>query len=324
MAIDMTTLALAQSNPSVFQNATYLTPTAAATATTQPIGQAFNAATAPNTTIGDAEAYVRQYLISLGLGDLTDWAMSELHAGATPDMIALDIRNQPAFRTRFRAIFDREKAGYAPLSPMDIINYEEQARQLMVKAGLPVGFYDQPDDFANFLAKDISLSELSDRVQNAYLAVSQAPQDVRDELNRIYGIDANHLAAWALDESRALPIIERQAQAAMIGGAGTSRGFSLSQTQLENLAAEGVTREQAVSGFTNLNILAPLFSALPGMGTESDISQTTQIAAQFGSDAAAQLEIQRRQAGRKAAFEQGGEYAAGAKGITGLGSAATR
>lgn len=323
MAIDMATLALAQSNPQVFTNAGYLTTTDAATATTAPIGQAFNAATAPYTTIGDAEAYVRQYLLSLGLGDLTDWAMGQLTSGATPDMIALDIRNQPAFRTRFKAIFDREKAGYAPLSPMDIINYEEQARQMMIKAGLPAGFYDQPEDFASFLGKDLSLSEISDRVTGAFLAVSDAPQDVKDELNRVYGIDQNHLAAWALDEKRALPIIQRQAQAAMIGGAGSTRGYSLSQSQLEDLAAQGVTRDQAVSGFMNLNILSPLFSALPGMG-EGDISQQTQLAAQFGSSAQAQQDIQRRQDQRKAMFAQGGDFAAGAKGVSGLGSAATR
>lgn len=268
----------------------------------------------------DGLAAMRMYLESLGLGDLGDWARDMLVTGASPEQITLELRQQPSYRRRFAAIFDREAAGLSPISAADVLNYESQARQVMREAGLPEGFYDSPDDFRKWIGGDVSLRELSFRVQDGYLAAERAPQDVKNELSRLYGIGPGGYAAWALDEKRALPTLERQIQAAVIGGAGAPRGFTLSREKLEELAAMGIDRSRALSGFANLQSMQPLFSVLPGEQGQA-IGQEQQLAAQFGNDVAAQQAIERRQRERQSPFEGSGAYAAGSRGISGLGTA---
>jgi hypothetical protein len=255
----------------------------------------------------DALSVVRLYLQSLGLDDPTmqQWAMSKLVTGASSEQIALELREQPAYRKRFAAIFDRESAGLSPISAADVLAYESQARQLMREAGLPEGFYDAPDDFRKWIGGDVSLRELSTRLNDAFLAVQQGPADQLAELTRLYGVTQGGLAAWALDEDRAVPTLLRQVQAAQIGAAGRPAGYTLSAGDLESLAAYGITRQAAQQGFQSLYGMRELFGALPGEGV-SDITQGQQLGATFTGDVAAQEAIQRRGESRAAVFGEAG------------------
>lgn len=214
----------------------------------------------------------------------------------------------------------RRKNGFDPISIQDIQNWRTQARQLMKAAGLPEGFYDQPSDFTKWIAGDVGLPELNDRIGLYKQAASAAPQETRDALKSLYGVDDNGIAAWYMDESRAVPLLEKQLQAAGTAGAAQRAGFGdLSAAEAERLAAVGVTGDSAVQAFGTLARAGELFAPLPG--TSEDAFGRDQQLALISGDAAAAAEAQKRAATRTAETQGGGSFAASQRGLTGVGTA---
>jgi hypothetical protein len=285
------------------------------TSTAQQIGSMFTPQYGTIPGMPSGIGFLGSYLRSLGLGDLVPWAERSLREGKSAEQIQLELWDQPAFKTRFKGIFEFERnfPNLAPPSPADVIAFESQARDLMRTAGLPEGFYDSPDDFQDLIGKGVSQRELSMRINDAFVAVDQGPQDVMDELNRLYGVSRGGLAAWALDEDRAVPTLLRQVTAAGIGAAGRRADYTLDADQLEELATFGVNQAGAQSGFQQLAQLRPLFEALPGEGI-GNIGQEAQLGAAFKGDVGAQQDIARRGQQRTAQFAETGGVATDQRG----------
>lgn len=261
-----------------------------------------------------------QYLNSFGLGGLTTQLRDWITQGLSEAEIYLKIRDTPEYKIRFAANIERQKQGLPELAESEIVAYEQQARQLMRSVGLPQGFWDQPDDFARLLANDISINELNTRVNDGFLAFENAPAEVKSELARLYGVNAGSIAAYFLDEKRALPILQRQATAARISGASVQSGYGeLNQKEAEGLVAQGITPDQASSGFNQLAQQRELFSA---QGTELDsIGRDEQLDAAFKGNANAQERIRRKAESRKSQFGTGNGYATNQRGAVGIGTA---
>lgn len=270
----------------------------------------------------DALSLIRDTLSQYGLPDsLAAWAWSEIQAGKGNAEILLDLRQRPEFKARFPAIDAREKAGLPPLSPAEYVSYEQTAAQMFRAAGLPEGFYDSPDDFTKFLTNDVSVKELSDRVDLARQAAFQAPQEVRDALRRI-GVGDGDMTAYFLDETRAVPLLQRNLAAAGIAGAARRTGVGTSLEQDFRLADLGVSAEQAQAGFSALGQQRELFTPLAGHA-EDAITLDEQLGAAFEGNSDAARKIERRRRSRVAEFQGGGSYAAGARGVSAFGSATT-
>lgn len=270
-----------------------------------------------------ARAIVNDFLAQFGLGALGEWAWQQYtRLGGGSDALSYigsEMTKQPAFKARFPAYDALAKAGKA-MSPAEMLAYEDAARQIFHDAGLPPSFYDSPDDFAKFMVADVSAAELQGRVQIAQKAAVSAPAQVRSELQRLYGIDQGQLTAYWLDPAKARPILERQYTSAEIASQATTTGFgTLDRTMAEQLAAQGVTGEQAQAGFGELAQSRGLFDQQ--VQGEDAIDNVTQIGATFSNDAAAKLRIKRRQQSRKADFGGGTGFGATDKGVTSLGTA---
>ena len=255
----------------------------------------------------DSSAVMANYLRTLGLQDLQGWANQMIVSGASPEMVQLQLWDQPAFKQRFAGIFQFQQRfpDMVPPSPAEVLAYERQAQDLYRQAGIPQGFYDEPSDFQDFIGKGVSLKELSTRINDAFLVLDQGPADQLAELQRLYGVNRGGLAAWALDEDRAVPAILRQVQAVQIGAAARPAGYTLSASDLENLAAYGISRQSAQQGFGNLYGMRELFGALPGEGVDA-ITQAQQLGAVFTGDYSSSELIQRRGQQRAAQFSEAG------------------
>ncbi len=278
------------------------------------------ATVAPPASGQGAKDLIKQTLEGWGLGSLVDMAWTSLTQGQSFDQALAAIRQQDAYKQRFKGNVQRQAAGLTPLSEAEYLAYEDQARQVMKAAGLPSGFYDSPDDFAGFIGNDTSAAELNSRVQIAYTLVNQEPPEVRRQAAML-GLSDSDLAAGVLDPNAALPILQRKLQMAQIGGAGVMSGYGqLGASQMEWLASLGVEEAKARQGFSNLVSLSPLLAQFAG---EEGISQDESLAAQFGADAVAQEKLSRRQRQRLASFTGGGRYASDRDGLVGLGSGQT-
>ena len=233
-------------------------------------------------------------------------------------LIIGEIRQQEAYKKRFAGNIARRNAGLNVMSEGEYIAMENAYRQLMRQSGLPVGFYDANDDFTNLIANDVSIAELSERVNQGYEAVMNADPVVVEEMRRLYNIGTGELAAYFLDPDKATPTLLQQARSAEIAGQAVLQAeMQLTEDQARQLAQAGVTAEQARSGFGAIEQAEELFGALPGQTGEA-LTQEEQVAGVFGTSAAAQQRIRRRTRERQAVFEAGGGFAAQGSQVTGL------
>lgn len=292
-------------------NPTIVTPTAAPTAETAD-------SLAKDNANRDALALIRSTLAQYGLPDsLATWAWSEIVTGKGINEVLLDLRQRPEFKQAFPEIDARQKAGLAPLSPAEIVSYRQQARQMMKAAGLPPGFYDSNDDFAGFLTRDMSLSELSTRITDASNAAYNFPEQDKQEFYNL-GFGHGDLTAMALNPDIAEPLLHKQLAAAQLSGTSVRSGYGhLTGNEALGLTEQGVSLQEAQSGFGTLTHQAELFTPLNA--GETAISRDDQISAQFGGNANAQDRITRRARGRQAEFAGGGSFASSQQGIRGLG-----
>jgi hypothetical protein len=270
-------------------------------------------------------AELQKTLDGLGLGFLfpilnrivTDPSIDSNDEDAVAKYIEADTTSQDAIKKRFVGNEGRVKAGLQPLTPKQYIAAEQTYADTLKNNGLPQGFYDQPDDFQKLIAGNVSAVEFNNRIQQGYMAAKSAPQAVKDQLSNLYGITDQDLAAYFLDPTKATDVIKakeknaftfnRQIQAAQISAQGkTQAGIQLGMGTAEELAAQGITADQAQQGFQQIGTTQELYNPLQG---EQVITQEQQIAGTFGTNAEARKAITARKRSRQAAFETGGGFA---------------
>lgn len=261
---------------------------------------------------GAAADELRATLRRFGLEALFDTLDNAIKADPTiarsQDALFGSVRNTDVYKQRFKGNADRLARGLPELSEAEYVSQEQQYQTVMRNAGLRRGFYDTQEDFAKFIANDISPSELSDRIEKGYNAVVNAPPTVVNELKRLTGIDDSQLVEYFLDPTRAGQEIERKARSAQIAAqARTTANMVLTAQQAENLALAGVTQQVAQQGFTQIGQQEQLFQQK--FGEQDNITQEDILASVFTNEQAAAERIARRRRSRTAAFEQGGGFA---------------
>lgn len=193
--------------------------------------------------------------------------------GITPDMIDLiipDIQNTNTWKNRFPGWHSRTGNGYNQLTVGEYLALEDSYHRIMAEAGLPADFYDQPSDFGNWIANNVSPDEIRDRVDLAMGAVRQVDATARDLLKKFYGVGPGELASYFLDQKRALPILDRQYKAANVAAFASRAGLKVGEAKrYEDLLDRGVTVEQAAMGYNTVAAFNEAFGRLGGIYGES-------------------------------------------------------
>lgn len=250
------------------------------------------------------------------------WTNKTISPGSTIDEIGIQLRDTKAFNDRFPANKTLKDAGKPQFSVSQYLRMEADYKQRLQSANLPANFYDQPADFQQLIANDVSPEELQGRIDQGYQAVNNASPEVIKEFERLYGIKKGDLAAYFIDPERARPTFDRyeaqrQAQAAAVSSqAQIQAGIALTAQESESLVRSGITETQSQTGFEQISAQQELFNPLQG---EQAISREQQIAGTFGTNAEARKAISARRRSRQAAFETGGGFAT-AQGASALGT----
>jgi hypothetical protein len=261
------------------------------------------------TLSGSAANELKAILRRYGLEGLFDPLSSALLNDPTliknTDALFGSVRGTSQYQARFRGNIEREKKNLPFLSEAEYISQEQAYLKVNRNLGLPRGFYDAQNDWANFIANDVSPVEYSNRIQQAYNVVKNSDPEVLNQLKMLAPeLQDADLAAYILDPSRSGQEIERKARAATIAAAGkTSGGMQLTAQQAESLALQGVSTQAAQQGFAQIGQTAGLFRPLQG---EETITQQDILAGTFTNEQAAQQRIARRRRRRQAEFEAGG------------------
>ena len=278
--------------------------------------------------LDDAELILREFLRPYGLemlsGRLFEFMGRDM---ITPDMDDDDklmlLKDTPEYQRRFRANEFRRQRGLTEKLPSEIVGLERSYEATLNANRMPRSFYDSTEDYEQFIANDVSASELQSRIDEGYNAVIKANPEAIRQMKELYGVTESELAAYFLDPARAEPVITRQARAARIGTeAALQAGMQLSQQQAEELAGRFRTsaeaQDVAEARFAQISRDQELFTTLAG---EEQITAEEQVAGTFGTSAQAAQRIATRRRRRQAAFETGGGFATGQRGVAGLGSA---
>jgi len=174
-------------------------------------------------------------LAAWGLESLSTAVFGFLQDGYTQDQVSFLIQDTPEYKTRFAGNELRKAKGLAVLSPAEYLSVEASYRQIMSSNGMPVGFYDQTSDFVDWIGKDVSPQEVSSRVGLAVSAAERLDPNTLSAFSDWYGVGPNDLAAFFLDQDRALPHIQRIAKSVQIGGDARRDGLAMSQDRAEQL-----------------------------------------------------------------------------------------
>lgn len=212
----------------------------------------------------DAAVAINSLFASYGLQSLAPRVVDFIKQGYSADTVSILLADTPEYKKRFAANDARIKAGLPALSPAEYLATEQSYRDIMSSAGLPKGFYDQPSDFQQFIAKDVSPTEIKSRVDAAADLVNNTDKATKDYFSQHYS--KGDMIAYALDPTRAAPLVGKVVAAAKIGGAAASQGLNVDTGLAENLAGQGVTQQQAQQGFgviasdqPNANKLADIY-----------------------------------------------------------------
>lgn len=214
-----------------------------------------------------------------GLGSLVDSIKGLITNGAGEAEMSLALQNTDAYKKRFAANEKRIAKGLAALKPAEYIAMEDQYQNIMRNYGLPNSYYAKGElgrqpGFEELLANDVSATELEDRVATAQQRVLNANPEVLQQLRTYYpDITNGDVLAYALDPKNALSALKRKVTAAEIGGAAAAAGLSDSQAQAEQLAAYGVTGQQAQQQYGTIAELAQRGSQLASIYGEQPYGQ---------------------------------------------------
>lgn len=189
-------------------------------------------------------------LNEFGLSSLGDFLRDLILDGTTDSaslMLALQQTNE--WKTRFAGNEMLRQSGLGVLSPAEYLAVERSYAQVMRNYGLPSGFYDDPSDFAQWIGRSVSAAELQQRV-SAYADIAKREDPaIRQQLQSM-GLTQGDFLAYVMDPNRAAPLIMRQYQTALLGGAARRAGVSdLNNDYLGHLSDIGISEQQAAQGY---------------------------------------------------------------------------
>ena len=249
-----------------------------------------------DTEVQDAWQLAKDMLDDYGLSELFPEIESYLLKGLSAEAAIGRIRDHQVFKDRFKGLQGRLDNGYNAISPYQYLQQEKEIKNLMAEAGFPVGFYDDPDDLADFIANDVRPEEIASRIKLAQRAVMDADPLVKQELQERFGIGLDteaDLVAYFLDPERTVPLLEMgsQVSAAELGAA-TQRamgtGLTLSTEHAQELARTGYTPREIKERLKGRGGMTQKM-----LGQTRGISATEVAAAEFGLDSEAVANIRR-------------------------------
>lgn len=212
-------------------------------------------------------------LRAVGVEGLTDvmGKIRELYPDISSDDALLLLKFDPRFNESYLARFQGNKMlmdkGFAPLDDKIYLANEQAYSKIFTAYNLQT--FNNRTKYSELIGNLIAPEEVGERVSNVYERITKGPQDVMSALKELYPeLTTQDLMAYALDPKTQLPVLKRKIQAAEIGGAALSQGLTIASEQgptktgapytniqraalgIDTLVSEGVTREQAVAGYS--------------------------------------------------------------------------
>lgn len=228
---------------------------------------------------------LRDLFIQNGLTELADVIVEiaqDAGADAGSATITEALRKTQVYQDRFKGNFDRLAAGKTVLSEGQYLQNEIEYEKVM--KSYQAGGLANRNNFAQLIANDVSVDEVSERFSGAYTRVQNAitsnDKALVDELRKLYpGITDNEIANSILLGSEGSKYLKSKLDIADIKAAETETGVK-SIFGAERLASEGLSRSQArvglsrvASGTGGLEQASKTFGEASAEGLQQELEQ---------------------------------------------------
>lgn len=190
-------------------------------------------------------ATARNYFQQNGMGDFIAAMEKYVTAGYEGDSIMVMIHNDPAYKAawdkRFAGNATRIKNGLSELLPAEYVSLEQTYKGLLLQYGAPTTLFDDPTDFADLIGKDVSATEMNDRLTKASDYINyEGNADVKQQLRDIYDMTDNEMFAYVLDQTKTADYLNsesrRNLNRANVGGAAATQGVQLTTDFRDEIA----------------------------------------------------------------------------------------
>jgi hypothetical protein len=253
----------------------------------------------------NAFAQLQATFDSYGLSSLVPDIKNYLTNGYNSDTITLLLQQTQAYQQRFAGNTLRAKNGLAVLSPADYLSMEASYNDAMrTYLGSNASLFNSTQQLAQYIGNDVSASEMQGRLQIAHQAVTADNPQTQAIYQAWYGqgLTQQDAIAAVLDPDTALPVIQRKANAAILGSAAVQAGLGLTQGRAEQLSDLGADVTQATADFGKVAaIQANAGTLAQRYGLQYGGQQTAENAV-FFNNAQAQLNIGRLGTAEQDAF----------------------
>jgi LysM repeat protein len=237
----------------------------------------------------DAYAALTTLFTSYGLSSLAPKILDFLQQGFGADTITTLLQQTPEYQARFSGNAERIKQGLQVLTPAEYLSTEASYKQLLRVGGLDPSLQSQKQ-FADWIANDVSPTELQNRVNLAVQATTQAPPELISAFSQM-GIHHGDLASYFLNKNTPMPQLQQKMNQAQIIQAGHQAGLKSVDTNAAGLyAQEGVTYNQAQSAYQKIAQVLPEAQKLSSIyGKQAGYGQTEAEQETLGNSGTAQL-----------------------------------
>lgn len=197
----------------------------------------------------------------------------DVDAGLIPDILA-GSPDAPQSYKNYIVNFEKIKGNTTGITTIAELNQARKSyKQLLSYYGM--------NDISNnatadqFLIGNISPQEAADRMQTAFNAVKFADAALKEQLKTFYpSLTDVDIAKTILGVGKTVGQLEQELKVAGIGAAAATAGIT-STIGAQELAAQGVTRQQAQQGFQNIaGSLANVQAAAVRAGQDASTIQT--------------------------------------------------
>jgi hypothetical protein len=196
-------------------------------------------------------------------------------------------------------------------------DYRNQVREAATAYGIRPSLVDN-ESIYSYINGGNSYKAIVSRMETAAAAVATTPPETLSMLKNYYNLNTGDLISFYLDTSKTEAELTKRMVAAQIGTEAARQQFGIDVGVAEGLVQQGYSAQQAQAGFESAAAGRSFTTGAGETATEQDL-----VSAQFGNVEAAQ-KVGRVSASRTGRFAEGGSYAAGQGGVSGLGTSATR
>lgn len=203
----------------------------------------------------DAYAALTTLFNSYGLSSLAPKILDFLQQGFSADTITTLLQQTPEYQARFAGNQERIKQGLQVLTPAEYLSTEASYKQILRVAGVDPRWASEKQ-YAEWIARDVSPTELQDRVNLATTATVNAPPGLQAAFSQL-GINHADLVGYFLNDKTPMPQLQQKLNQAQIIQAGIQSGLSVNSDAALKYAQEGVTYQQAQTGYQHVADLLP-------------------------------------------------------------------